>query len=68
MYFNNYDDKCIFYTSLQVVPREFEKVSFPFIKAKVGIDWFWVKTIEHDIAEESIVTISLKGGSANKYR
>lgn len=29
--FSNYDDYCTFYTSLPVVPREFEKVSFPFI-------------------------------------
>ncbi|MDP4286235.1 MAG: hypothetical protein Q8891_17635 [Bacteroidota bacterium] len=41
--FRNYDDYCTFYTSLPVVPREFEKVSFPFVKAKVGIEWFWVK-------------------------
>ena len=58
----------MFYTLLKIIPREFEKVSFPFIKAKVGIDWFWVKKAEHEIADESIVTIWLKGGSANKYQ
>lgn len=68
LHFSYFDDICIFYTSLQVVPREFEKVRFPFINAKVGINWFWVKTVEHEIAEESIVNISLKGGTANKYR
>ena len=68
LYLHNYDDYCNFYTSLQVVPREFETVRFPFVQAKVGIDWFWVKTVDHKIVEESIVTIKLEGGSVNKYR
>lgn len=68
LYFSYYDDSCTFWASLQVIPREFETVRFPFVKAKVGIDFFWVKKVEHEITDESMVTIWLQGGFVNKYR
>lgn len=69
MYMQHYDNGCTFYTSLPVLPREFETLRFPFVKSKVGIEYFWVKKVEHEIVENtSNVTIWLHGGSVNKYR
>jgi hypothetical protein len=69
MYIKHYDNSCMFYTALPVLPREFETVKFPFLKSKVGIEDFWVKKVEHEIIENtSNVTIWLKGGTVNKYR
>lgn len=64
-----FDSSCSIYTSLPSLPREFERVSFPFIKGKVGTDHFWVRKIEHEIVEDSaIVTLWLEGGILNRYR
>ena len=38
------------------------------MKTKVGIDRFWVKKVDHEIGDESIITIWLQGGTVNKYR
>lgn len=50
LYMHHNDNRCSFATSLLVMPREHETVKFPFIKAKVGNDWFWVKNVEHIIS------------------
>ncbi len=69
LYFSHYDNGCTFYTSLPAVPREFETVRFPFVKGKVGIDFFWVKNVEHEIIEDvTSISIWLSGGFLNKYR
>lgn len=69
MYFNNYDNSCTIYTSLPVMPRQFETISFLFVKAKVGVEYFWVKKIEHEIVMNTItITLWLEGGFLNKYR
>lgn len=69
MYIRNYDDHCSFYVSLPGLPREFESVSFPFVKSKVGSDFFWVKKIEHELSEDNFtVSIWLIGGFVNRYR
>lgn len=69
MYIKYYDNVVSFYTSLPVLPREFETCRFPFVKSKVGIEYFWVKKVEHEIVENtSNVTIWLAGGTVNKYR
>lgn len=69
MYIRNYDDRCSFHTSLSVLPREFESVNFPFVKAKVGTDRFWVKKVVHEIEKDSAtVTLWLDGSTLNKYR
>lgn len=65
----NYDSSCYIYTSLPVLPREFETIRFPFVKGKVGTDSFWVKKVEDEIVEDSVeVLIWLEGGLLNKYR
>lgn len=65
----NYDSSCYIYTSLPVLPREFETIRFAFVKGKVGTDNFWVKKVEHEIVEDSVeVIIWLEGGFLNKYR
>ena len=39
------------------------------MKAKLGIDYFWVKKVEHSIFDfESEICIWLEGGFLNKYR
>ena len=69
LYFKNYDNNCSFYTSLPAVPREFESFRSPFVKGKLGIDWFWVKNVEHEISEDDImISLWLHAGAPNKYR
>ncbi|MBK9221930.1 MAG: hypothetical protein IPO16_07370 [Saprospiraceae bacterium] len=69
MYMNHNDNSCYINTSLPTLPREFETISFPFAKGKVGTDHFWVKKVEHVIVEDSVeVIIWLEGRILNKYR
>jgi len=69
MYIRHYDNGCTIYTSLPVLPREFETIRFPFVKGKVGTDQFWVKKVEHQIEDDiATVTLWLDGGTLNKYR
>jgi len=69
LYMKSYDNHCSFDTTIPVVPREFETLRFPFVHGKVGIDYFWVKKVEHEIGDNSYtVTIWLEGGFLNKYR
>lgn len=68
-YCKYYDDRVHLHTTVNALPRQYETVRIPFIKAKVGVDFFWVETIEHLIYDdEPEITIWLKGGSVNKYR
>jgi hypothetical protein len=69
LYMNSYDSHCSFYTTMPVVPREFEALRFPFAHGKIGTDYFWVKKVEHEIeADTTTVTLWLEGGFLNKYR
>lgn len=69
MYFRSYDNTCTLFTSLIVLPREFETIRMYFVKAKVGIDYFWVKKVEHTVEEDKTeITLWLEGGFLNKYR
>ncbi|MBC8048322.1 MAG: hypothetical protein H7Y00_16095 [Fimbriimonadaceae bacterium] len=69
MYISHYDSSCSFYLSLPILPREFETFRFPFVKGKVGTDYFWVKKVEHEIVEDiASVTLWLVAGFVNKYR
>jgi hypothetical protein len=66
---NNGDNCCSFHSSLAVLPREFERVNFYFVKAKVGTDRFWVRRVEHELTETGIaLTLWLDGGQLNRYR
>lgn len=68
-YCRYYDDSCFLNTFVAALPREFETVKIPFVKGKMGTDYFWVEKIEHQFFDdEHDITIWLKSGSANKYR
>jgi len=68
LHIKSYDDFCIFNTSMPVIPREFEEIEFPFVKAKIGTARFWVKKVRHEIADAISVEIWLQDGFLNKYR
>lgn len=69
MYMKSYDNSCTLAIAMPVLPREFETVRIYFVKAKIGIDYFWVKKIEHTIVDNTTeVTLWLEGGFLNKYR
>jgi hypothetical protein len=69
LYFRYYDNHCGFTVWLQVLPREFETFSFWFVKAKMGVERFWVKKVEYNIENNiTTITIWLEGGLPNRYR
>ncbi|MBK8482805.1 MAG: hypothetical protein IPL31_00220 [Saprospiraceae bacterium] len=69
LYLKYFDSSCYFYTSFPVLPREFETIRYPFTKAKVGTNLFWVKRVEHEFEEGTAkITLSLEAGYINKYR
>ena len=53
---------------MPVIPREFEEIEFPFVKAKIGTARFWVKKVQHEIADTTSVAVWLQGDFLNKYR
>jgi hypothetical protein len=54
---------------LDVVPREYETVTIPFMTAKFGLDVFWVSKVQHEMYNEKMqICVWLKYGFANKYR
>lgn len=69
LYMKSYDNYCMFFTSMPVVPREYETIKLPFVKGVVGEDQFFVKKVEH-IIDENVTEIMLwlEGGFLNKYR
>jgi len=68
MYFKNFDSFTGLDVSVQCVPRKHEQVNFPFVKAKVGTDLFYVDMVRHVFGSIYSVEIWVKGGSVNKYR
>ena len=69
LYLSNYDDSWSFVLSMPVLPREYETVSFDFIKAKMGTSYFYVKKIQHSINEGATeIYVWLEGGFVNRYR
>lgn len=67
--FRFYDNSCMFYTGMNAIPREFERLSFYFVNAKVGSSSYWVKRVEHQIEKgQQEISIWLEAGSPNKYR
>lgn len=68
-YIKSYDNSCTFSTTVNVLPRLFETIRFPFVQGKVGMDYFWVKKVEHAIQEnKNSTTVWLEGGFVNMYR
>ncbi len=54
---------------LPSVPRQYEVVKIPFLKAMFGIDYFWVERISYSILSKGTdVEVWLKGGIPNRYR
>lgn len=68
-YFQYYDDGAYLQVGLDVIPRQYESIRFYFIKAKLGIDQFWVKRVDHEILNDRIeITVWLEGGFLNRFR
>lgn len=68
-YIKSYDNSCSFYTTVNALPRLFETVRFPFVHAKIGTDYFWVKKVVYEIDEDAFsTTLWLEGGFVNLYR
>lgn len=69
LFFINYDSTAFWTEWLLCTPRIFERFNFYFIKAKVGIEVFWVKDVENQLVDnEHVITIWLEGGFVNTYR
>jgi len=69
LYMKHFDNRCYFYTTMPVVPRELEALRFHFAQGIIGVDYFWVKKVEHIIEENvSEIMLWLEGGFLNKYR
>jgi hypothetical protein len=68
MYFTNYDSFTGLDISVMCIPREHEQVIFPFVKAKVGTDHFYVDKVRHEFGSTYTVEIWVKGGFFNFYR
>jgi hypothetical protein len=68
MYFKNYDSFTGLDISVICIPRESEQISFPFVKAKVGTDTFYVNRVRHVFGPDPSVEIWVQGGFLNKYR
>ncbi len=69
LYMKSYDNHCVFYTSLPVVPREYETIKIPFVQGAVGEDQFFVKKVEHILDENEVeIMLWLEAGSVNRYR
>ena len=64
-----YDNTASWIIWLKQTPRQYEKVCFDFVKAKVGTYRFWAKDITHNITEEDHhVDIWLSGSTLNRHR
>jgi hypothetical protein len=69
LFFSYFDSHSSLAVNLQAIPRQYERFSFSFIKAKLGTDRFYVESISHDYQNgSSRIMIYLEGGSENKYR
>jgi len=54
---------------LEATPRIHETFHCYFVKAKVGVDHFWVKEVAHKIEDgEQSIDVYLEGGFVNCYR
>lgn len=55
--------------TLPVVPRVYETFEFFFIKAKMGVNRFWVRDVEYSIDNnKSSIYVFLEGSILNRYR
>jgi hypothetical protein len=66
----SYFDSHHFYTikHLPVVPRVGENFTIPYFRAKVGSDWFYARSIEHQFEDnKQIIYIRLSDGRYNLF-
>lgn len=69
LYFKYYDSWATLNLWLPQSPKQFERFTFHFIKAKIGTDHFWVSDVSHDLADgKYIVHLTLSGHERNMYR
>ena len=56
------------FTGMDYIPKVGEHISLPFVRAKIGYDYFYVRKIDHHISNDThVVDIFLKGGFYNQY-
>ncbi len=68
-YIQHYSDVANLTLWLPVVPRIYEVIHIPFLKAKFGLDHFWIDLVDYDITRDGLdITIWLKGGFPNRYK
>jgi len=69
LHIKQHDNYAFINISLPYIPRELESFRFFFVKAKVGVDFFWIQKVEYEIDDnQNKVIIYLRGGFVNKYR
>lgn len=63
------DDAASLVLWFPVIPRMYEEVRIEFMKAKFGIEYFWVEKVTYGIDNDNVeITLYLKGGFPNQYR
>jgi len=68
-YCRHNDDAAYINMCLPVVPRAYEEVNIPFLKGRLGTDFFWVCKVNYEIQNNDLqITVWLRGGFANQYR
>ena len=64
-----FDEYQIFTISLNTIPNKGDSFQFPFIKAKIGNDYFYVDAIYYQLENNKMeISIQLKSGVYNSYR
>jgi hypothetical protein len=68
LYLSRYDSSCSVYVSLPAIPRKYDSFRFPFVRGRLGTDYFWVKEVEHELISDPVINIHLRYGFVNTYR
>ena len=69
LFMKAFDNYCDLFVSLPALPREYESFRFSFVRAKLGIDYFWVKKVEHLVeGDKTEIKVWLQDGFVNRYR
>lgn len=64
-----FDEYQIFTISLNTIPNKGDSFQFPFIKAKIGNDYFYVDAIYYQLENNKMeISITLKSGVYKSYR
>jgi len=58
----------LYLKSLPILPRIGEEIQVPYFKTYVGEEYFYVKSIRHDLYDnQQVISIHLEGGHYNKW-